>query len=95
MTFAEFKSTLTQASSPKGLSAELEALWHDGKGDWHASHEVIQDVDSKNAAWIHAYLHRKEGDVANAGYWYSRAGKKMPSTSLDEEWKSLVENFLR
>ena len=94
MTFAEFKSTLSEASAPKHLSIELTSLWHDGKGDWNASHEVIQDVNSRNAAWIHAYLHRKEGDLGNAQYWYSRAGKDMPTLSLDEEWKSLVEYFL-
>lgn len=91
MTMDEFKSS----ANPKGFSVELEALWHDGKGDWNKSHEVIQDVNSKNAAWIHAYLHRKEGDLGNAQYWYSRAGKTMPGTSLDDEWRSLVEHFLR
>ena len=91
MTFNEFKA----ASDPNGFSIELEALWYDGKGDWNRSHEVIQDVNSKNAAWIHAYLHRKEGDLGNAQYWYSRAGKTMPNVSLDNEWKSLVEYFLK
>ena len=91
MTFSEFKAS----ADPKGLSVELEALWYDGKGDWDKSHEVIQDVNTKNAAWIHAYLHRKEGDLGNAQYWYSRAGKSMPNVSLDAEWKSLVEYFLK
>lgn len=91
MTIDEFRS----AQGLKGFSVELEALWYDGKGDWNKSHEVIQDVNSKNAAWIHAYLHRKEGDLSNAQYWYSRAGKNMPTTSLDDEWKSLVEHFLK
>jgi hypothetical protein len=91
MTFSEFKSSV----DPKGFSVELEALWYDGKGDWNRSHEVIQDVNSKNAAWIHAYLHRKEGDLGNAQYWYSRAGKTMPEMSLEEEWRSLVEHFLK
>jgi hypothetical protein len=95
MTATEFKTTLNNASAPDGLSVELEALWYDGKGDWNRSHEVIQDVNSKNAAWIHAYLHRKEGDMGNAQYWYSRAGKNMPATSLDNEWNSLVEYFLQ
>jgi hypothetical protein len=91
MTLDEFKS----APSAKGLSVELEALWHDGKGDWNKSHDVIQDVNSKNAAWIHAYLHRKEGDIGNAQYWYSRAGKTMPGGSLEDEWRSLVNHFLK
>jgi len=91
MTFTEFKA----AQNTKGFSVELEALWYDGNGDWHKSHETIQDVDSKNAAWIHAYLHRKEGDLGNARYWYARAEQSMPSMSLEEEWQSLVEYFLR
>lgn len=94
MTLAEFKSTLKDQAAPKDLSVELESLWHDGKGDWNRSHEVIQDVNSKNAAWIHAYLHRKEGDVGNAQYWYARAGKVMPAMSLQAEWDSLAEYFL-
>lgn len=94
MTIAEFKQSLKSASAPDGLSVELRALWHDGKGDWDAAHETIQDVNSKNAAWIHAYLHRKEGDAGNAGYWYSRAGKEMARVSLDQEWNDLVEYFL-
>lgn len=94
MTFIEFKSSLSESVAPQGLSVELESLWYDGKGDWNQSHEVIQDINSKNAAWIHAYLHRKEGDVGNAQYWYSRAGKMMPKVGLEEEWKLLVENFL-
>lgn len=94
MTFTEFKSSLMGSSAPAGLTVELEALWYDGKGDWNRSHEVIQDVNSKNAAWIHAYLHRKEGDPGNAQYWYSRANKTMPKVSLEEEWKALVEHFL-
>jgi len=94
MTFTEFKSSLIGSSAPQGLPVELEALWYDGKGDWNKSHEVIQDVNSKNAAWIHAYLHRKEGDLGNAQYWYSRANKAMPKMSIEEEWQTLVEYFL-
>ncbi len=95
MTFDEFKASIAQPAPATGLSVELESLWHDGKGDWDKSHEVIQDVNSKNAAWIHAYLHRKEGDLGNAQYWYSRANKTMPKVSLKEEWESLVEHFLK
>lgn len=94
MTFEEFNNSLTQATPSSGLSVELTALWYDGKGDWNHSHEVIQDVNSKNAAWIHAYLHRKEGDLGNAQYWYNRAGRSMPNISLDDEWRALVEYFL-
>lgn len=94
MTLDKFKSSLSRDEVPPGLSIELVSLWHDGKGDWNMSHEVIQDINSKNAAWIHAYLHRKEGDRGNAQYWYSRANKTMPEMSLDEEWNVLVKHFL-
>ena len=93
MTFEEFKSTLG-GKLPANVSVYLESLWYDGKGDWDKSHTAIQDVEDKNAAWIHAYLHRKEGDIWNADYWYNRAGKKRPATSLHEEWENLVKEFL-
>ena len=93
MTFEQFKSSLT-GNLPAHISVYLESLWYDGKGDWDKSHTVIQDVEDKNGAWIHAYLHRKEGDTSNADYWYSRAGKKRPAVSLNEEWENLVKEFL-
>jgi hypothetical protein len=95
VTQAEFKSTLKNPAPPTNLSVELEALWHDGKGDWNKSHDVIQDVNTRNAAWIHAYLHRKEGDRGNAQYWYAKAERSMVTVSLEEEWNSLVEYFLK
>jgi len=79
---------------PVKIPVYLQSLWYDGKGDWEQSHTIIQDVDDKNAAWIHAYLHRKEGDTGNADYWYRRAGKKRPAISLQEEWEELVKAFL-
>ena len=89
MTVEQFKSSL-QSTMPPGLSVYLESLWYDGKGDWERSHTIIQDVEDKNAAWIHAYLHRKEGDIWNADYWYNKAGKKRPTVSLQEEWENIV-----
>jgi len=74
-----------------GLSDHLLAMWHDGAGDWAAAHAVVQDMDDAAAAWIHAYLHRREGDLANADYWYRRAGRKRPAMGLDQEWVALVE----
>ena len=94
MTFEEFNSSVTNRTPPSGSSYQLEALWYDAKGDWNKSHEVVQDINSKDAAWIHAYLHRKEGDIGNAGYWYSRAGKSMATGTLEEEWERLVKEFL-
>jgi hypothetical protein len=93
MSLDEFKSSLHDKVPPK-MSVYLESLWYDGKDDWSKSHTIIQDIEDKNAAWIHAYLHRKEGDISNADYWYNRAGKKRPAISLNEEWENLVKNFL-
>jgi hypothetical protein len=94
MTIAEFKESLSKQSPPSGISGYLNALWHDAKGNWEKAHQIIQDIEDKNAAWIHAYLHRKEGDIWNADYWYNRAGKKRPDVSLEQEWQSISEEFL-
>lgn len=91
MNLPTFKQILTLEAAPGDLSEYLQALWWDAKGDWQKAHETIQDLPDKNAAWIHAYLHRKEGDIWNADYWYNRAGKKRPANSLEEEWDRLVE----
>ena len=94
MTFEEFNSSLKQDECPPSLSGHLKALWHDGKEEWEKAHTVIQEMDDKTAAWIHAYLHRKEGDVWNADYWYSKAGRKRPAVSLAQEWKDIVITLL-
>ncbi len=93
MTVEQFKSSL-QSTIPAGLTVYLESLWYDGKGDWEKSHTIIQDVEDKEAAWIHAYLHRKEGDIWNADYWYSKAGRTRPSVSLQQEWEDIVRQLL-
>ncbi|MBT8185561.1 MAG: hypothetical protein KJN76_12025 [Eudoraea sp.] len=83
-------------SAPEALWPEaLRAVWFDAKGDWEAAHNIAQEMDSPLGSWIHAYLHRKEGDDWNAGYWYRRAGKKFPETGLDKEFKALVETALK
>ena len=88
-----FKESLSGNEPPENASVYLKALWHDAKGDWNKAHELIQDIDNENAAWIHAYLHRKEGDISNAGYWYRRANKNNQTGNLNEEWHALVEAF--
>ena len=93
MTFEIFKESVGRGI-PNDLNVYLEALWYDAKGDWEKAHHIIQDINDKNAAWIHAYLHRKENDIGNADYWYNRANKKRPSVSLQQEWESLVKEFL-
>lgn len=94
MTLDEFRSSLAGAAPPAGLPPVLQALWHDGHGDWNAAHEVAQDVPDPDGAWVHAYLHRKEGDAGNAAYWYRRASQPACRESLDAEWEAIVGTFL-
>ena len=94
MNFDEYKGSLQNQSPPSGLSGLLLALWHDAKGDWHESHEIAQDIHSSDGSWIHAYLHRKEGDAGNAAYWYRKAGKPVASGPLDAEWEAIVKELL-
>ena len=72
----------------------LQALWHDAQGNWTAAHEAAQDIDTPDGAWIHAYLHRKEGDPGNAAYWYRRAGKPPATGPLPTEWHTLATALL-
>lgn len=78
---------------PTKLSLPLQALWHDAQGNWERAHAVCQQAKSREGDWVHAYLHRKEGDLGNAGYWYARAGVARPAAdvTLDAEWSALVE----
>jgi hypothetical protein len=94
MTLADFKASLSASAPPADLAAPLVALWHDGRGDWDAAHQVAQDIDDQAGAWIHAYLHRKEGDQGNAAYWYRRALRPFAAISLDEEWDAIVTALL-
>jgi len=93
-TLAEFSQTLSSSSPPADLPATLVALWNDRKGNWDAAHGIAQDIDDEDGAWIHAYLHRKQGDLGNAAYWYSRAGKPVSELSLEEEWEEIVGDLL-
>jgi hypothetical protein len=94
-TLTEFKATLAADTPPPGLSAPLLALWHDARGNWDGAHRVAQDIESADGAWIHAYLHRKEGDASNAAYWYRRAGKPVSRAALEEEWEEIANALLR
>lgn len=91
----KIESFLNANSLEDDLSPELKALWYDGKGDWKLAHDQVDHLTSKSASRIHAYLHRKEGDIWNADYWYSKAGEKRPDLSLEEEWEDLVGRFWR
>ena len=94
MTLDQFRRTLDGASPPEGLTAPLRALWLDGRGDWDQAHRVAGDVEAATGAWVHAYLHRKEGDLENAAYWYRRAGKPAATSALDDEWAAIVTLLL-
>jgi hypothetical protein len=92
MTAAELRAL---PAPPSDLSDELVALWHDAHGDWNRAHETVQDVDTPDAAWVHAYLHRREGDQSNARYWYTRATQPVCRLSLDEEWAQIADALLQ
>ena len=94
MTLSEFKRSTAGTDAPSGLSRALLALWHDANGDWDAAHLVAQDIADATGAWIHAYLHRKEGDLNNADYWYRRAGQAASRDSLEAEWDRIATALL-
>ena len=94
MTLAEFRATLSSSAPPPDLPPLLRALWHDAKGNWDAAHHVAQDIESADGSWVHAYLHRKEGDAGNAAYWYRRAGQPVADDSLAGEWARIAEALL-
>jgi hypothetical protein len=94
MTLDEFRASLSRQTPPDGCSRALVALWHDARGDWEGAHRVAQDIDNEDGAWVHAYLHRKEGDSGNARHWYRRACRKFADDSLIDEWERIVSELL-
>lgn len=94
VTREEFDASLGGAAPPVGCLPALTALWHDARGDWESAHRVAQDIDDTTGAWVHAYLHRKEGDLGNASYWYRRAGKPVATSPLEQEWTAIVATLL-
>jgi len=90
----DFLKSLAEDNPDSNYSQLLVALWWDKKGDWDRAHSIAQDVPTGEGSWVHAYLHRVEGDEWNASYWYNRANKKVPEASLEEEWNTLVDFFL-
>lgn len=94
MTLADFNRTLSQHLPPAELPDLLKAMWWEAKGDWDKSHEVVQDASDRLGCWVHAYLHRKEGDRFNAKYWYDRAGRSFPEISLEQEWSEITQHLL-
>jgi hypothetical protein len=94
MTLEDFQNSLAESQPPAELGLALAGLWWDAKGDWKRAHESAQRDEGPDGSWVHAYLHRKEGDQDNATYWYGRAGKPVCGESLDAEWLSIVEDLL-
>lgn len=94
MDLGHFRASLDQPAPPEGLSPLLTALWHAARSEWEKAHRIAQDDSSADGAWVHAYLHRVEGDEANAGYWYRRAGKPHCQTSLESEWREIAQALL-
>ena len=94
MTLDEFRQSLVTTEPPAGLRLALAGLWWDGKGDWARAHESAQQDEGAEGSWVHAYLHRKEGDQGNAAYWYNRAGKPVCRETLDAEWLGIVTVLL-
>jgi hypothetical protein len=91
---AEFRASLSGAAPAPELGAPLAALWWAAKGDWDKAHKLVQDEATAEAAWVHAYLHRVEGDLGNAGYWYRRAAKPVAAGSLETEWEQIAAALL-
>src|ERR1700688_9982 len=88
------KRTPREPAPPDQLSPALRGLWWAAKGDWNRAHVLVQDDPSREAAWVHAYLHRGEGDLGNAGYWYRKAGRPAASDPLEVEWEAIVSALL-
>jgi len=95
MTAEELRATREDAGPPAALSNLVEALWWEAHGDWDRAHRMVDDLTTRDGAWVHAYLHRVEGDLGNAGYWYRQAGRPVCRAPLQEEWAEIVEALLR
>jgi hypothetical protein len=94
MDLAAFRQSLADPLAPAGLGAALEALWHDANGDFQRAHQLAQSDEGGRGDWVHAYLHRKEGDEANAAYWYRRAGQPFRRDALEAEWRAIATALL-
>jgi hypothetical protein len=95
MNLNAFKSTIASGKIPERLTDALKAMWYDAAGDWDQAHDIAQEISGAEGSWIHAYLHRKEGDQSNAAYWYRRAGQPVCKTSLDQEWADITAALLQ
>jgi hypothetical protein len=94
MTFKEFINSTHADVPPAGLHSSLIALWYDLKGNWDRAHDFADSEHNPENNWVHAYLHRVEGDDFNAGYWYRKAGKSFPRQSLEAEREAIIRELL-
>jgi hypothetical protein len=94
ISYTAFARSIAAPQPPAGLAPAVEALWWDAKGDWKRAHRLAQMQDDGDGAWVHAYLHRKEGDQSNARYWYRKAGKAPATIPLAEEWRAIARALL-
>lgn len=94
MNYADFKASLDEDQPPTQINLLLQAMWWDFNDNWERAHALAQNDASSDGSWVHAYLHRKEGDEFNAGYWYSRAGRSKSKLSLSDEWSEIVRALL-
>lgn len=94
MQFSIFEESVRHNTLPADISIYLQAMWYDGRGDWDKAHSLVDNLTDTTACRVHAYLHRKEGDIWNADYWYRKAGKKRPDITLAEEWEIIVKDLL-
>jgi hypothetical protein len=94
VSMSDFKASLSNAAPAPDLAPPLAALWWAAKGKWDEAHRIVQDEGTREAAWVHAYLHRVEGDLGNAGYWYRRAGQPVAKDSLESEWERITSAMI-
>jgi hypothetical protein len=95
MNVAAFKASTSKSAPPRSLAPPVEALWWAAKGEWEKAHKIVMKDDSREAAWVHAYLHRVEGDLPNANYWYRTAGKPVCRETLEAEWRTVAAALLK
>lgn len=95
MTPAEFRRSLAKSKPPSGVSTALKGLWWAGKDDWDKAHKLVMNDDGADCAWVHAYLHRVEGDLGNARYWYGQARRPIAAGELAEEWATIADALLQ
>src|SRR6266852_3657974 len=94
MDLADFKRSLKSHTPPRSLAPSLKALWWAKRGDWDKAHRIVMDETGRDAAWVHAHLHRVEGDRGNAEYWYRQATKPAATGALDKEWEAIAAALL-